>query len=260
MSNSNQHIIDYLDWYFTTSKRDFGVLITGDWGSGKTFFVRKYLDNGFKNSTSLTDEKPPFVSYVSLFGVESRDEIDQRVLESFNPSFYTEETKFRIKGYKLAGKVLAFMAGGKKAADLIEEGVSFAKDVAEKISEKNSYVVVFDDVERADLPIPELLGYLNEFVEHQKIPTVLIAEHEVWQEAKIEQKSNATLHKLASVQEKVIGKALKVQTTIDEVIDVWFDPESGEKSFFSDSIRILLSNHRSILQDVLEIEKIAPTY
>ena len=41
---NNQHIADFLEVYLNAAnKPDYAVLITGDWGSGKTHFIKKYL-------------------------------------------------------------------------------------------------------------------------------------------------------------------------------------------------------------------------
>ena len=45
MSNSNKHIEEFLDYYLNVEQSpDYAVLITGCWGSGKTYFIRKYLE------------------------------------------------------------------------------------------------------------------------------------------------------------------------------------------------------------------------
>ncbi len=40
---SNEHISQYLDYYFKSPARDYAILITGCWGSGKTHFIANYL-------------------------------------------------------------------------------------------------------------------------------------------------------------------------------------------------------------------------
>ena len=40
MSNSNKHIEEFLDYYLNVEQSpDYAVLITGCWGSGKTYFI-----------------------------------------------------------------------------------------------------------------------------------------------------------------------------------------------------------------------------
>ncbi len=49
MSNSNKHIEEFLDYYLNKEQSpDYAVLITGCWGSGKTYFIRKYHGDEIK--------------------------------------------------------------------------------------------------------------------------------------------------------------------------------------------------------------------
>lgn len=43
---SNEHIKDYLNWYTSENCEEpgFAVLIKGSWGSGKTYFIKNYMD------------------------------------------------------------------------------------------------------------------------------------------------------------------------------------------------------------------------
>ena len=77
MSNSNKHIKEFLDEYLQIEKPGFAVLIKGAWGSGKTYFVKNYIEHQLKlNNKEL---KP---IYISLFGVSSKEEIDNRIYEA----------------------------------------------------------------------------------------------------------------------------------------------------------------------------------
>lgn len=40
---SNEHIRKFLDEYLAKPSNDYAVLITGCWGSGKTYFVSQYM-------------------------------------------------------------------------------------------------------------------------------------------------------------------------------------------------------------------------
>jgi KAP family P-loop domain. len=45
MENSNKHIEEFLDYYLNKEQSpDYAVLITGCWGSGKTYFIRHFLE------------------------------------------------------------------------------------------------------------------------------------------------------------------------------------------------------------------------
>ena len=101
MSNSNKHIEEFLDYYLNKEQfPDYAVLITGCWGSGKTYFIRKYLEGKgaagkdvVKTFDWLTDCEKYAVVYVSLFGAKSREEMDKRGLEKLHPILNSEYLK-----------------------------------------------------------------------------------------------------------------------------------------------------------------------
>ena len=154
---------------------------------------------------------------------------------------------------------------------------TFRESLLKEKQEKDfkNLVVVFDDVERADMPLPELLGYLNEYVEHLRVPCVLLADENVWKEInesqKIHQKEitgdvgknnkvnlivkksiNQTLHSLSSTEEKVVGKKFQIQTSPEEIIEAWFPENKNDETMFGDEIYELLKPHKALLISILE--------
>ena len=60
----NHHIEEYLDYYCNLSHAPgFAILIQGQWGSGKTWFINKYCEK-------LKDEKHKCL-YIILYGIPS---------------------------------------------------------------------------------------------------------------------------------------------------------------------------------------------
>ena len=125
------------------------------------------------------------------------------------------------------------------------------------------------------MPLPELLGYLNEYVEHLHVPCILLADENVWKEInesqKIHQKEitgiwgknekvdlivkksiNQTLHSLSSTEEKVVGKKFQIQTSPEEIIESWFPENKNDATIFGDEIYELLKPHKALLKSILE--------
>lgn len=236
MSNSNKHIEEFLDYYLNVEQSpDYAVLITGCWGSGKTYFIRKYLEGKgaagkdvVKTFDWLTDCEKYAVVYVSLFGAKSREEMDKRVLEKLHPILNSAVFKAMPRAVSLVSKIVAEVNTNPVIAIAGEEVSLFADTYFKKKGKSlKKAVVVFDDVERADMPLPELLGYLNEYVEHLHVPCILLADKEKWEEAQKCQEDKSTLHHLSSTKEKVIGKEFQIQTDCQNVVNVWLSPEIG---------------------------------
>ncbi len=294
---SNIHIESFLNQYLNgASNPNYAVLIKGDWGAGKTYFIRKYFlnENIHEIYNYITNCKEYCVVYTSLFGAKNREEMDQRVVDTLHPFLKDDNLNLVKKAVPLVGALISIIAASHGvpfigtiaptiyekvknffskdgSVDSIKEiGLGFSEIFIEEIKKKSSQikkvVVVFDDVERADMPIPELLGYINEYVEYLHVPCILLAEKKQWEEAQKCQKNNSTLHKLSSTQEKVIGKTFQLQTTLDDVWNSWEqkhpvgfrawpiiskNKEVISKIFYASGMR----NYRSLLHTFLDFER-----
>ncbi len=284
---NNKHIADFLDGFLNVSnKPDYAVLITGDWGSGKTHFIKKYLGGDKKIVENwLTDCEKHIVLYVSLFGTKSRADMDSRVLEKLHPILMSKKIKVFTSSFPIIGMIAGASSpvpGGAVVGERIGKDFqcfteAFRESLLKEKQEKDfkNLVVVFDDVERADMPLPELLGYLNEYVEHLHVPCILLADENVWKEInesqKIHQKEitgiwgknekvdlivkksiNQTLHSLSSTEEKVVGKKFQIQTSPEEIIESWFPENKNDATIFGDEIYELLKPHKALLKSILE--------
>lgn len=284
---SNQHIVKFLDGYLNaTNKPDYAVLISGDWGSGKTFFIKKYLGGDKKEIKDwLTDCEKYVVIYTSLFGAKSREEMDRRVLEKLHPILTSEKRNVFTNSFPIIGLIAGALTpapggaivGQRLGSDLKSFTEEFITALLKEkiVKDYKKLVVVFDDVERADMPLPELLGYLNEYVEHLHVPCILLADEKVWKEVndsqKVHQKKitgqvngqnkvdltvekaiDQTLHSLSSTEEKVIGKKFQIQTSPEEIIETWFPENKENGCIFGDEIYDLLKPHKDLLKSILE--------
>lgn len=261
MSNTNKHIEEFLDYYLNVEQSpDYAVLITGCWGSGKTYFIRQYLEgkgaagkNVVKIFDWLKDCEKYVVVYVSLFGAKSREEMDKRVLETLHPKLNSKIVKAIPGAVSLIGKIVGTATANPFVTIAGENIAVFSENVLEaEKKDLKKVVVVFDDVERVDMPRPELLGYLNEYVEHLHVPCILLADKDKWEEAQKCQEDKSTLHHLSSTKEKVIGKEFQIQTSFDEVWNVWFDEE---KHFLGDKVWRLLNEYHDVIAQVFELSE-----
>ncbi|AQR60283.1 hypothetical protein BZG35_00400 [Brevundimonas sp. LM2] len=194
----NEAIISYLDSYLAAqAKLQYAVLLEGPWGSGKTFFIQRYLE--------LVNQ--PYI-YVSMFGVASASEIDDQILRQIHPILTSRPVR-------LAGIVAKGILKGTLKIDLNDDGKddgtisSTLPDV--KISDfaKNAAgrILVFDDLERASMKIPDVLGYINAIVEHEDIRCIIIANEKEMDREDVYFKR---------IKEKLIGQTLRLIPSIDD--------------------------------------------
>ena len=250
---SNEHIKKFLDEYLAKPSNDYAVLITGCWGSGKTYFISQYMGGKkvHKVRDWLMDSVNRTVVYISLFGVKSREDIENRIFEVLHPHLRETEDSYLAQSGMCLIKALASLTPitkdlGKYACDAMS---LFNKTLCEKAKRsKKGLVVVFDDVERTDMDSPELLGYINEYVEHLGVSCILLADKDRWDEANAMPVNRPTLHRLASTQEKIIGKIFNIQTTIDEILAAWLKDDK----FLDERLLKILRKNETIIKEVIQ--------
>lgn len=97
----NQSVADALDAYLELERPKFAALIDSPWGSGKTWFIRKYFEEKKKeiDSRSVPEKKAeqdkcePVFCYVSLFDIADAKDIDTSIIAQANPLFYSKNAK-----------------------------------------------------------------------------------------------------------------------------------------------------------------------
>jgi hypothetical protein len=185
----NIHLKSYLEYYETLERPRFAVLVTGEWGTGKTYLVEKLLPWEGDNQRAV---------YVSLFGLKSAEELVGAIYAEQHPS----EDKLQ-KGIEKLGEAV-------KGASVLGVGIGgigagLANFVAAKMRKQvdPSKVIIFDDLERSDIAPLSLLGIINHFVEHHGCRIVVIAHDE------------KLVGGICEAKEKIFGQTIRVQPDFD---------------------------------------------
>ena len=75
----NKHIREYLNYYCNLQMEpQYAILLTGLWGSGKTWFVKDFIAHHLLS-------RPERVLYLSLYGVQSFDDIESELFRLLHP-------------------------------------------------------------------------------------------------------------------------------------------------------------------------------
>lgn len=167
---SNEDIVNIVKDYLDDKTYSYAIMLEGEWGSGKTYFVKNILKDSI-------DKK---IIYVSLYGIDSLDEISNAIIFS---SMKNKSNKMVIAsnlGINIS-KLLINNCLSKEAVKIKKElvkGIDFKGIFEDKILKDK--LLIFDDLERCKLPLNELLGYINNYVEHQNIKVMIVAnEYEI---------------------------------------------------------------------------------
>lgn len=282
MENSNKHIEDYLNEYLQIEKPGFAVLIKGAWGSGKTYFVRNYIEHQLKPNNK---ELKPI--YISLFGVSSKEEIDSRIYEAVHNLINKPVSKLAFGVAKTATLIGCNILGGAAAQEAASRIIGESKKIGKFLKEcKDNYVLFFDDCERASVDLVELFGFVNPFVEDDGLHCILIADEAAWidqfkQQSVVqknvyeikpsENKSNKIrnlkyqieevnecekVRSLKLIKEKVIGKEFTVRTDVEDVLNQWLDKSKGIDQINERTKKILRKN-KSLLSRIVSFSGVS---
>lgn len=158
-------IISIIMDYINDPQDNFAILIDGEWGSGKTFFVEKKI-SPLINEITVNGKIKRKAIYVSLFGVNSQQMIDELIY-----------SKILELDMGKAARILPYI---KKAMRLVSDDIGLRiTEILNKLYKKlvflETIVFIFDDLERCSMPINEVIGYINVLVEHAKFKLIIIA-------------------------------------------------------------------------------------
>lgn len=214
----NKLTFDFLTEYAALPSPQYAVLLRGKWGCGKTYFVKHWLAE-FEESSKLpanenSIELKPI--YVSLFGMREISDIKSAIDRCVNPFFYSKTGKILKVAGRIASKIIF-----KTELDIDNDGKSetsfsgaldslsiFENDNKNEV--KGIKFIIFDDLERCQIPMKQLLGFINYFVEHCDCHVVVIGEEKYL--------DDKTHHELLEFKEKVVGREFEIHPDIKAAI------------------------------------------
>lgn len=206
----NEDIIRFLNRYKDDSDPQYAVLLDGKWGCGKTFLIKSWLDTF---QTENEDELTPM--YVSLFGVQTVKQINDTINGLLFPFMNSKVYKIGKTFTKIVASVaLRFNVdydGDKKNDGTVDFKLDPLMDLLNDKKEelKGRRILIFDDLERANIGVKELYGYINRFVEHNRFKVIVICNS-------TEITDKETFNRF---REKVIGRTFEIHSDIDAAIN-----------------------------------------
>lgn len=184
---NDEQLIDAIISYIFD--HDQAILINGNWGSGKTYFINKklipVLKENINNKKNENIQIQSQVVYLSLYGISSLDDIKNDIYMSFvenlcDKGILKNKGSKIIKGSKLISKVIL------PHLDINKEIFDSIEIVLKEYSDNSSYIIIFDDIERCDIEVNQLLGYINGLVEHSSIKAILVGNEKEFLTHKIQ--------------------------------------------------------------------------
>ena len=229
----NEDVLRFLNEYTKLPSPQYAVLLRGKWGCGKTYFVKHWLEEFDKSDKLPANENSIELKpiYVSLFGMREISDIKSAIDRCVNPFFYSKAGKMLKIAGRIASKIIF-----KTELDIDKDGKSETSfsgaldslsifENANKDEVKGVKFIIFDDLERCQIPMKQLLGFINYFVEHCDCHVVVVGEEKYL--------DDKTLHDLLEFKEKIVGREFEILPDIEAAIKLFVSEPMMATDFLS---------------------------
>lgn len=244
---SDEELLSEIKYYIENKFYNYTVMIDGAWGSGKTYFVNQVLLPELKKETKKS-------IYISLYGVSNIDELSKKIYIKF----LLKDKSDRINSTLLAGatEALDVVSGlispfiGKYGDIEIKE--KKIQNLVQKFVPIKDCILIFDDLERCNCPMREILGYINGFVEQAGMKVLIIANQN-----ELRQKMDA--QSMALQLQAVLGEDEKLDfedKQENEIYNLLAGKNTQEEGIKKVSIKEALKRVSQVFKQPSEYERI----
>lgn len=236
----NKNIINFLNEYVEIPNPQYAIMLRGAWGCGKTFFIHQWMKQLNNKDADKLEWQP---IYVSLYGLTNIQQITEQINKEISPWLYSKGMKLAKKILKVASTIalkydLDMDGDGKNEGSVTYNLDSILLLKEDNIEIKGNKILIFDDLERCDVKLETLLGYINYFSEHCKCKVIIIGD-----EDKITAKENKDGNlKFKDFKEKTIGRTFEIIVNVEETLDFFINEIS------TNNRNLLLENKELIIK------------
>ena len=162
---------NYIKHYLEEDKTNTAIMLTGEWGSGKTYYIENelipFLQDGKKNKCVV----------ISLYGLEDISEISKSIYMELRMKPPIKDSELLTTG-KIVAKTVIKNVFGKFSID-----TNMSDDDLQNVYSSvdlDGKLLIFEDLERSHIEIVKLLGYINNLVERDGVKMLLVVnENEI---------------------------------------------------------------------------------
>ncbi len=162
---------NYIKHYLEEDKTHTAIMLTGEWGSGKTYYIENelipFLQDGKKNKCVV----------ISLYGLEDISEISKSIYMELRMKSVIKDSEMLTTG-KIVVKTVIKNVFGKFGID-----TNMSDDDLQNLYSSvdlTGKLLILEDLERSNIEIVKLLGYINNLVERDGVKVLLVAnENEI---------------------------------------------------------------------------------
>ena len=254
---------NYIKHYLEEDKTNTAIMLTGEWGSGKTYYIENQL------TKYLQDDKKNRCIIISLYGLENIADISKGIYLESRMKALTKDSEVLATGKFIAKTVL------KGAVGMLGIDVNMSEDNLQNLYSSvdlTGKLLILEDLERSNIEIVKLLGYINNLVERDGVKVLLVAnENEILNKqpktvsynmedlASLFLENNTKEDKENSVPEDVqVQKYLRIkEKTISDTIYFESDYCEAVKNiigiFNNEKLQIMVDKDENIIEELVSM-------
>ena len=162
---TNNEITQYIEHYIEKDKTKNAIMLSGDWGIGKSHYIQHEL------VPFLQTKKNVQCVVISLYGMNNVAEISKSIYLELRAKKLQSQNEITATGKMMAKTVW------KGITSYLGIDLSCSEEDMQKIYESvnlSGKLIIMEDIERTQINILELLGYVNSLVEQDRIKVLLV--------------------------------------------------------------------------------------
>lgn len=163
---TTEELNNYILHYLKKDKTHTAIMLTGEWGSGKTYYVENDLIPFLKQNKATAIA-------VSLYGLNDITMISKNIYMELRMSTLGGKSSEVVTTGKLIAKNII-----KNITGVVGINIGLSDDDLTELYESvnlENKLLILEDVERCNINITYLLGYVNGLVERDGVKVLLIA-------------------------------------------------------------------------------------
>ena len=164
-----EELNNYILHYINEDKTGSAIMLTAPWGSGKTYYIQNSLIPFLKEK----DNKKCVV--VSVYGLKSLYELSKAIYLECRLRFLNKDSE------KIAAGKLAVSTVFKGVASFFNVDLSKSEQDLKNLYESidlSDKLIIIEDLERSDIDVNDVLGYVNNLVEQDDVKVLLVANED----------------------------------------------------------------------------------
>lgn len=170
---TQEKLNEYILQYIKEDKTKSAIMLTGDWGTGKSHYILNNMVPFLMHEENGKHES----IIVSLYGLKETLEISRSIYMECRAKFLKNKSEKLATGMFIGKTVIKGLAGrfGFDFSQADEDMTQLYESV--NLSGK---LIVLEDLERSSINILDVLGYVNSLTEQDDVKVLLVAnENEI---------------------------------------------------------------------------------